>query len=326
MNYEKIVFRPIIWSFTVGLILYICALFVTEQLDLRSLLNHFSVSTWCLILGLSIANYLIRFVRWHNYLLLLNNKISIRSSLPCYLSGFAFTATPGKIGELARSYYLSSHGIAYKDSVAALITERLLDLGVIIVLASITFIQFSQYSSQALVLSVVIVSIAILILHIDYSSVIRACSKNKASQRIMGFANTLHGFTKTTQQLLLTRHQYAGFALGLIAWSAEGYALHLILSALGVEITIVSAIGIYATSMLIGAISLLPGGLGSTETAMFLLMSYMSIESSVSVAAIVICRATTLWFAVAIGLVTILWLERRSLTGHKCTIEPGSRE
>jgi len=98
MNYEKRVFRPIIWSFTAGLILYIGALFFTEQTDLYSLLEKFSGTTWGLILGLSITNYLIRFGRWHNYLSLLKNKISIKNSLPCYLSGFAFTATPGKVG------------------------------------------------------------------------------------------------------------------------------------------------------------------------------------------------------------------------------------
>jgi len=42
--------------------------------------------------------------------------------------------------------------------------------------------------------------------------------------------------------------------------------------------------------------------LGSTEGAMILLLGLLGVETSVAVAATLICRVATLWFAVVIGL------------------------
>ena len=78
---------------------------------------------WAVILGLSLFNYLARFLRWRIYM-------QLRYSLPnwhnfvYYLSGFAFTTTPGKAGEAVRSYFLNRHNIPYAYSVAAFFAER----------------------------------------------------------------------------------------------------------------------------------------------------------------------------------------------------------
>ena len=61
---------------------------------------------WAIILGLSLANYLIRFVRWEIYLRQLGNRVPFLANLSVYLAGFGFTTTPGKVGEAVRTVYL----------------------------------------------------------------------------------------------------------------------------------------------------------------------------------------------------------------------------
>ena len=55
---------------------------------------------------------------------------------------------------------------------------------------------------------------------------------------------------------------------GMLAWGLEGVSLSLIACEVGVPITFTTGIGIYAIAVLAGALSFLPGGLGSTEAVM----------------------------------------------------------
>jgi glycosyltransferase 2 family protein len=61
--------------------------------------------------------------------------------------------------------------------------------------------------------------------------------------------------------------------------------------------------GVYAVSLLAGALSFVPGGIGTTEGAMALLLAGLGAGTATVVAAPLISRLTTLWFAVSLGLV-----------------------
>lgn len=56
-----------------------------------------------------------------------------------------------------------------------------------------------------------------------------------------------------------------GLALGLVASVMEGIEAFLVADALGIEIALAAAVGIYAAAILAGALSFIPGGLGSAE-------------------------------------------------------------
>ena len=82
---------------------------------------------------------------------------------------------------------------------------------------------------------------------------------------------------------------------------------------MGASLSPLLAISIWAVSMLIGAASMLPGGLGSTEVVMSGLLMLLGVDKSVAVVATV----ASLWVAVAIGMCVLVSLEtgiRRSST------------
>ena len=101
-----------------------------------------------------------------------------------------------------------------------------------------------------------------------------------------------------------------GIALGLIAWGAEGIAFFYIMHVLGSDISLQTALFIYSFSMLVGALSFLPGGLGGTEASMVALLMLNGIGQPEAVAATVLIRLATLWFAVALGIVALSLPER----------------
>ncbi len=83
----------------------------------------------------------------------------------------------------------------------------------------------------------------------------------------------------------------------------------MILQKLGVNTSAGLAIGIYSVSVLAGAVSFIPGGLGSTEAVMVLLLTLVGADASTAVAATLICRFATLWFAVIIGAAALAVIE-----------------
>ena len=53
-------------------------------------------------LGLALANYLLRYLRWSYYLAVLKIHVPAGLSLLVFLSGLAMAITPGKAGELVK--------------------------------------------------------------------------------------------------------------------------------------------------------------------------------------------------------------------------------
>ena len=61
------------------------------------------------------------------------------------------------------------------------------------------------------------------------------------------------------------------------------------------------AMFVYAMAMLAGAISFMPGGLGGAEAVMVGLLVWKGMPGADAIAATVLIRLATLWYAVAVG-------------------------
>ena len=74
---------------------------------------------------------------------------------------------------------------------------------------------------------------------------------------------------------------------------------------MGYELPFLLAAAVYALSMLAGAASFMPGGLGGAEAAMGFMLLTLGLSGPDAVSATLICRIATLWLAVVIGLVAL---------------------
>jgi uncharacterized protein (TIRG00374 family) len=90
-----------------------------------------------------------------------------------------------------------------------------------------------------------------------------------------------------------------------MTWMAQGVSLYLIVHALGYELTATTVIAIYCLSILAGAASFIPGGLGATEAAIVLLLSAAGVGQIDAITASLISRSLTLWLAVGIGVLAM---------------------
>jgi len=306
---EQRLVRPLLWSILAAIVVYVGSVIATDLRAVGASMAMLGFGGWAIILGLSLVNYGLRFLRWEIYLGCLNSRIPTFLSLVYYIGGFAFATTPGKVGEAARSLYLKRHGIAYAHSLAAFFSERFVDLVAIVLLALIASLHFPKFQWLVMVFVVLVVA-AIPLIHAKsfYAFLDRQRSK-LSSERLQSLGSRLLDLLRSASELLKPGPLLGGLALALMAWGAEGVALHIILEALGVNISVTLAVGIYSISILAGALTFTPGGLGSTEVVMVLLLNLVGADTPTAVAATLICRLTTLWFAVVIGAAVLVTLE-----------------
>lgn len=302
---------PFLWSVLAGMALYGALVIAGDLHTVWSAVIKLGLVGWLGILALSLINYGVRFGRWQRYLARLGYRVPPGPSLAYYIGAFAFTTTPGKAGEAVRSLYLKRHGVSYVHSLAALFAERFIDVVAMVLLASAAAIAFPEARWPVVALTGILLVVLPLV-HSD--SVHRFLDRQRGrlrSQRFQAVGAHLLNLLRSASALLRSGPLYAGLALGLIAWGAEGVAFHIILLSLDVHVSVALAIGIYAIAILAGALSFIPGGLGSTEAVMGLLLVLAGADTATAIAATLICRLATLWFAVAIGLVVVVGLEIR---------------
>ncbi len=262
-----------------------------------------------LVLALSLANYALRFARWHLYTRWQGFHIALWRNCAIYLGGFAFTVSPGKAGEAVRGLYMVREGVPHATSLAMLFVERLGDLMAVLVLSTLVLaMRPDLYWVLGLAL-LLLIGFFLLASSSRMHAGLRQLGAH-VGLRIGPMLNWLGGLFEQAGTLLTPRRLAVIFALGLVAWAAEGYGLWILVSSFGNGVTPGLAIGIYSLAVLAGAAAIfMPGGLGGTEAAMTALLVASGLALPVAIAITLLCRLATLWFAVVIGAVSLLALE-----------------
>jgi glycosyltransferase 2 family protein len=266
-------------------------------------------------LALSLVNYGLRFVRWQKFLELLGHRIYRAESLRIYLAGFGLTILPGKVGETIRSVMLKHHGMSYPESLAAFLSDQFSNIISMLMLVVVGMWAYPQAKPMVMILAVLIVSVLFVLQQTRWLQALQHSAQNRLPARIgslvsHGVEIVLHSGRCFSLPMLLY-----SMLLGMVAWGAEGVAFYYVVNLLDGNISLQVALFIYAFSMLVGAFSFLPGGLGGTEASMVALLMLNNVAQPQAVAATVLVRLATLWFAVALGVVALSMPERKRKNG-----------
>lgn len=270
-----------------------------------------------ILLGLSLANYLLRGLRWHAFARRLGLTTRFPQNLCHFLGGFAMTVTPGRVGELIRMRWLRREtGWSFARTAPLVLVDRAADLAAMALLLGISVGLAVAMHSGGIKGAVPVTVLALIgafvatrpaLLHALATWTYRATGRfPRLFARIRTAAKSLalfsHGATLS-----------AAGALGLIGWFAEGYAFYLLLDWMGADISLPTAVAIFVFSALAGGLTGAPGGLGGAEAAMVALLALEGVPLEVAIPATAVIRLTTLWFAILIGLILFPIAEKNSL-------------
>jgi glycosyltransferase 2 family protein len=288
-------------------------------------LVHFHWQYLPLILGLTLFNYGCRFGKWQYYLHRLQISVAPGKSLLIFLSGLSMAITPGKVGELLKSYQLKqATGVPISRTAPIIVCERLTDGIAMIGLAATGLVLYHLGWETLLVL---------LILGLSGIALIQkrslALGLMKRSERLPGLARiaqSMYSFYESAYTLLQWRPLLLAICIGLISWSGECGALYFVYRGLGVAASsdlFIKSLFILAVSSLIGSASGLPGGLGTADGSMLgLTQLLISRSTTLGGAATLLIRLCTLWFGLLIGVSSLLFF--RSIQRVDVSVEPES--
>jgi glycosyltransferase 2 family protein len=279
------------------------------QLSPAALLRSWNVVLLAAVL--SLVNYALRIVRWRSYLGRLGHSVTRTFAALTFIAGFAYTLSPGKLGEMARARYYVVHGIPLSDVAAAFFSERLMDLVVMVVLAALLLTAAPGYQGAiggAAGLVVIALAVLAFVPWAALSERLKSPSPGALRRALTGFVAAL----ASTRNLLSPGALATGFLLGLAAWGFEGVGLGLLSTMFPpTQLPVATAVGIYGVAVLIGGLSFLPGGLGSTEAVMTALLTKMGYSVSEALLITLTCRLVTLWFAVVLGWLAVFALRHQ---------------
>lgn len=306
----------IIVSFVLGLIVVIAlSLFSDIQAVGRSL-ETFNWAMLPAILGFTVLNYVLRWLKWDYYLRKLRqgDGVSYGQSGLLFTSGMVMAVTPGKVGEVLKSGLLKRlNGTPISRSAPIVLAERLTDGLAMLLLMSSGLALYPPARPAFVVL--VLLSVAALAVLQNRRLAAAIIGWMERKPRLSRFARPVHAFYESSAELVSGRLLVVSTLLSLVSWAGECVAMYFVLRGLGVEpswLLLLQASFIFAASTLFGLVSFLPGGLGASEvSSTALLVTLVGLPKGPASAATIIIRFCTLWFGVLLGAAALAVFARR---------------
>ncbi len=261
------------------------------------------------VVGLSLTNYLVRFLRWQSYLRHSSIALAVPLSLRIFLSGLLLSVTPGKMGELLKAYLVRAHtATPLSRTGPVVVAERLTDLTALFVLIFAGSLVYHRgyltvAASGAVTLLLVLGLASPRLAHMALHLVERL-------PPLCRFGVKLERALESMRFLLRPARLFEATALGALAWFAECLGFALVCRGFGIDVDLAYATFVYAFATIVGALVLLPGGLGGTEVTMVWMLVDAGAGKDLATAATLVTRVATLWFAVVLGALVLLFDSR----------------
>ena len=311
--------RRMLFGVVLGLVVYAA---IALWADLPGIAVAVRDVEWWLLpaaMGLSFANYLVRFLRWERYRTLLGVTMDRWTSFRIHLSGLALTVTPGKMGEAFKSWLIREvDGTPVSRTAPIVVAERFTDLlGFLVLIAVGGLATAPEY---AWVFWATLGGCAVLLAGLGSERAgalgVRLLTRLPLVGRVAPKVETA---LASTRQLMAPRELLLPTIAATLGWALECTAFWLLADALTPGVPWLFAVFVFALSAVAGAVAIVfPGGLGLTEGLMIGLLRERYLALGVALktanaratAATLLVRLCTLWFAMILGLMT-LSLHRR---------------
>ena len=268
-------------------------------------LQSFSFYLIPILLLIILLNFFVRFLKWHYYIKLLKINISVKDSLFIFFSGLSMSVTPGKWGELLKSYMIKEiTGDQISKTAPIVFAERITDIISLIILALVGTI-FYQYGRVSLI--VLVTGFVVILYSISNRTFGNLIIRYLKSVKIIRkYVVTIENLYNGSFELLKIIPLIKMILLSFFMWGLEFFGFYIILSNFINNISFVWASFIYAFAVIVGSFSMFPGGLGFTEGSLTFFLVNRGLEKGDAVAVTVIIRMITLWFSVLLGFIVLL--------------------
>ena len=251
------------------------------------------------------SSWLFLFLRWN--LLLKNSKINIplKENLKIYFAGFALAVTPGKFGELIKSQILKTKfGVPYRKTSSLVLVERLYDLAGAIIVSFIGVLLLGIGEYVIAVASIVLILIFVMISSKKlFNTMLKLIEKIKFTKK---YTVSLNESYETIRISTKGKIIFSSVLTTSAYWLLESLGVYFILLSFDIDLlNYVHVVATYTSSLILGAASFIPGGLGVVEGSLVGLLNFQGVDISDAFVLVVLIRIFTLWYSVTIGFIAL---------------------
>jgi uncharacterized protein (TIRG00374 family) len=277
--------------------------------ELARSLRGFDVRLLIPVLSLSLLNYALRFIRWEVYLRRLEVRLPRGRSLAVFLAGFLLSVTPGKAGELGKAWLVRELGGGPALRVVpAVLAERVTDLLGVLLLIALGSLPFP---GGPWIAAAGIAGVGVAVAVLTWRSVAARLFRILARLPVLGpRVPRLEELYDRLRSLLSPGLLLFALVLSVTAWGAEGVGFFLVVRQYAPKAGLLLSIFNYTGSTFLGALSMLPGGLGAAEGTLAALLHSQGLDTADAGSVTLVTRGATLWFAVFLGLLAVPFLAR----------------
>lgn len=312
--------RGIIISLALGFGVVVATMLLS---DLGALAQQALDFPWLLMipaLALRVANWVLRFAKWHFYLHVVGvRNIRLDDSVAVFVAGFVLALSPGKAAEALKSVVLKGlTGVAIARTLPVVAAERLSDGLAVIVLLAVSIGALAAETYWPVVIGS-LVALGLLIVVLQLRPVC-LWLLDRAGQLplVRRLAGALRDFYASSYEIVRWRNLLIAVGLGTIANFLDGVGVYLILVGLGQPAgmtTFFQALMVISLSVVVGSLSALPGGLGAADLSIGVtLRTVIGLEAPVAGLATLLARFVQLWWGVIVGMIVGFVYRRRLLT------------
>jgi len=257
-----------------------------------------------IFLAFSLAIFL-KGVRQHFLLKQLSIKISFKDNMIIFLAGLSMIVSPGGMGEMIKSHFLrKNHNISISKTAPLVPVERYHDaLAVVSILTIFQFINgISILTISIYIVGIILVSCLLLARNRKILEILTL--KLTKIKFFKTYEENLKEFNKSVFLLLNKKSIFYAWILSLIAWAFDAIGIFLCFLAFGINFDFISSTVIGFSSILFGALSFIPAGVGITEISFVHLLLQYKVELSMATALVFFIRLSSIWYATLIGVIT----------------------
>ena len=297
--------------------IYATFLILSDFSKLSEKIIDFKIEYLPVILILAPLGWLALYYRWVLLLRNLNYNLPHKKNFQIFLSGFALSVTPGKVGELLKSQLLKdSFGIPRKITAPVILVERLYNAVGIVTVSSFG-IWFFDFSGIVILITTCILVVIFVSLRIKklFLILIQKISKIKFLSK---FSDSFSDSYDVVNTSIKPKIFIISSLLSVVYWILESIAVYFILRSFGIDfLELYNVIPAYATSIILGVVSFMPAGLGVVEGTLVGLLSIQGLAISTAITLTIFIRIFTIWYSVIVGFVALKLVDAFSINNSK---------
>lgn len=310
-----------IWKNFLGVLVFATFIIIAMLLlgDASAMMEAFiqADTSYIVLAGIfSLGVYTGRFLKWQIFLRQLRLTVPWRISLRIFLCGIAMGITPGKVGEVLKSYLLSMEtGIEFSRTAPTIVAERLTGVLGCFILSITAFIFLGDWTFYR-IMSAALIFLFIFLLAAAFRSVAFArCFKHLIAKTpfINRWQETLLILYESLTEILSAKILLVCIGVSIGYWFMECMVFFCIIKAFGMEITMENAIFSLTALSLGSGITMLPGSIGALEGGMMGMLVYHGAAMSTAGCITLLHRFFAMWLYVGIGAFMLICSYKRIL-------------